>query len=190
MNLVFTNEKNIQKKSESDFQPSEIVFNLVLSPVTLCVQRERKHEMTEREEKEIQFDEFLNEDAFRFGMKVTGWAEENSSRPLGIRITKDGLLIFQYLMNGKKEDTWLKRKERTVLESGHSSLYVFEHADDYPEMKDNDLYCVGGGGFPLIIGGQLHGSICVSGLVHTEDHALIVRMLNEIKTEKETAEKK
>lgn len=143
--------------------------------------------MTEDAEKQLQFEDFRNEDAMKFALKITDWAETNSPKPLGIRISKDGLLILQYLMDGKKEDSWLKRKERTVLESGHSSLYVFEHADEYPHMKDNELYCVGGGGFPLIINDAVRGAVCVSGLVHTEDHALIVRMLEEMK--KETAEK-
>lgn len=151
--------------------------------------RKESREMTAEEEKMLQFDDFRNEDALAFAKKITDWAKENSIKPLGIRITKDDLLVFQYLMDGKKEDNWLKRKERTVLESGHSSLYVFEHAQEYPQMKDNDLYCVGGGGFPLVIKGEMRGSICVSGLVHTEDHALIVRTLKELKNEKETAGK-
>ena len=145
--------------------------------------------MTEAEEKELRFSDFQSEDALSFAQKVTDWAKENKTKPLGIRITKDGLLILQYLMDGKKEDNWLKRKERTVLESGHSSLYVSEHADAYPQMKDSDLYCVGGGGFPLVIQGELRGAVCVSGLVHTDDHALIVRMLRKVKKERETAEK-
>lgn len=153
-----------------------------------CERKRGLRNMTEWAEKEVQFDEFENEDALRFAWKTAAWAAHNRTKPLGIRITKDGLLIVQYLMDGKKEDNWLKRKERTVLESGHASLYVYEHADAYPQMKDNDNYCVGGGGYPLIIRGELRGSVCVSGLVHTEDHALIVRMLQEIKNEKKTAE--
>lgn len=144
--------------------------------------------MTEETERKLQFEDFRNEDAMKFAAKISDWAKTNSPKPLGIRISKDGLLVLQYLMDGKKEDNWLKRKERTVLESGHSSLYVFEHADEYPHMKDSDQYCVGGGGFPLIINDAIRGAVCVSGLVHTEDHALIVRMLTELKTEKETAE--
>ena len=72
---------------------------------------------------------------------------------------------------------WLKRKERTVLESGHSSYYTFFHQDDYPWMKDNDLYTLGGGGFPINEKGEIVGAICVSGLKHNEDHQLIVDTL-------------
>lgn len=144
-------------------------------------------ETVESQEQRLQFEDFGSEDAAMFAKEVVSWVKENRTKDVGIRISRDGLVILQYLMDGKKEDNWLKRKERTVLESGHASLYVFEHIEEYPQMKDNDRYCVGGGGFPLIIQGSVRGAVCVSGLVHTEDHALIVQMLKKVKLAKETA---
>lgn len=38
-----------------------------------------------------------------------------------------------------------------------------------------------GGGYPLIVADEFKGVFCISGLQHYEDHALIVRVLNEMK---------
>ena len=46
--------------------------------------------------------------------------------------------------------------------------------------KDESLV-ICGGGFPLIIRGELRGSILVSGLVHDEDHQVIVDCLRKLK---------
>ena len=66
-------------------------------------------------------------------------------------------------MDGKKEDVWLKRKVRTVLESGHSSYYTFLHQDQYTDWIDNDCYAVGGGGFPIIENNKVVGVITKNG---------------------------
>ena len=48
------------------------------------------------------------------------------------------------------------------------------------DEKDESLV-ICGGGFPLIIHDELRGSILVSGLVHDEDHQVIVDCLRELK---------
>ena len=50
-------------------------------------------------------------------------------------------------------------------------------------MKKMKSLVICGGGFPLIIRGELRGSILVSGLVHDEDHQVIVDCLRKIKDE-------
>ena len=50
------------------------------------------------------------------------------------------------------------------------------------DEKDESLV-ICGGGFPLIIRGELRGSILVSGLVHDEDHQVIVDCLRKLKDE-------
>ena len=87
-------------------------------------------------------------------------------------------------MNDKNGETWLDRKEKTVLASGHSSLYVFDHPDDFEYMKENDDYVICGGGFPLIVNDEIKGAFMVSGLEHTEDHNLIIKALKKMKGEK------
>ena len=93
------------------------------------------------------------------------------------------LLILHYLMDGRKESPWLNRKEKTVLDSGHSSLYICLSSDEVPEYKEwesDEAYAICGGGFPIIENGQVTGAICVSGLEHLDDHGLIVESIEEV----------
>ena len=107
--------------------------------------------------------------------------KEEGLKPVRIRVKKDDDIVFQYFMDTKVGDSWVVRKEVTVLESNHSSLYVYEHSDDYSYMINNDDYAVCGGGFPLIINNEVRGVFVISGLEHTEDHDLIIRALDKLK---------
>lgn len=128
----------------------------------------------------ITFKEFTNKDALKFGLKVLEIVKKENLKNVRIRVKYNNDVVFQYLMDGKVGETWLNRKENTVMTSKHSSLYVFEHIEDYGYMKDNDDYAVCGGGYPLIVNDELKGCFCVSGLAHDEDHDLIVRVLKEM----------
>ena len=89
-------------------------------------------------------------------------------------------------MDGKKGVTWLDRKQKTVEKYGHSSYYIYlenEENKTYQADEKDESLVICGGGFPLIIRGELRGSILVSGLVHDEDHQVIVDCLRKIKDE-------
>lgn len=133
------------------------------------------------QEKMFVFDEFKNEDAFLFGMKVLDIIKKENLKNVRIRVMLDNDIIFQYIMDGKKGEEWLNRKEKTVMSSHHSSLYVYENKGDYHYMQDNNEYAVCGGGFPLVIKGELRGCFIISGLAHEEDHDLIIKALEEMK---------
>lgn len=127
----------------------------------------------------IDFKTFTNTDAYRFGLAVVGMIEKEKLKPVRIRVVKDGDIVFQYMMEGKKGDLWLNKKQRTVEKTHQSSLYVFDHQDDYKEL-DEETYGICGGGYPLFINGEYRGVLIVSGLRHDEDHALILRALKEM----------
>lgn len=132
------------------------------------------------QEKRYVFNEFTHEDALQFGLNVLEVVKEEKLKNVRIRVTCDNDIVFQYLMNDKNGEMWLNRKEKTVMESGHSSLYVFQNQDQYKHMLDNDEYAVCGGGFPLIINGELRGTLITSGLDHEEDHMLIIKALKKM----------
>ncbi|MCD8028144.1 MAG: heme-binding protein [Erysipelotrichaceae bacterium] len=67
------------------------------------------------------------------------------------------------------------------METKHSSLYVYEHRD---EFHLDDSYAICGGGYPLIVNGELKGAFIVSGLRYDEDHQLIVDVLKEMEAER------
>lgn len=132
-------------------------------------------------EQEYNFNDFTNEDALLFGLSVIEIIKQEKLKNIRIRVTRNEDIIFQYLMDGKKGEQWLNRKEQTVLKSKHSSLYVYNHQENYNDMVDNDNYAVCGGGFPLIEKGIITGVFCISGLDHLTDHKLIIRGLEMVK---------
>lgn len=132
------------------------------------------------QEQQLQFHEFSHELALKIGLKAVEKIQARQQKDIGIRIVYQGLLVFQYLMNQKKEDQWLKRKENTVLTIGHASLYAHVVKEPYLHLAGDEHYALGGGGFPIIENGEVKGAICISGLEHTQDHALIVEILQEV----------
>jgi len=134
-------------------------------------------------EQTLTFETFTHQMAYDFGEKVIRIVKEQGLKPVRIRVTYEDDIIYQYMMEGKRGAEWLDRKQRTVNETKHSSLYVFEHEADYPELTFEAGYAPCGGGFPMIINGELKGCFIVSGLAHDEDHALIVNALQLMKEE-------
>lgn len=135
------------------------------------------------QEAKLQFDEFKHEDALNLALLINEEVKNNYEKPVGIRVVHQGLEVFHFLMNERKRPaTWLVRKAKTVNESGHSSLYTFLKMEAEPKFKawqGDDNYAICGGGFPLIENGEVTGSICVSGLEHWDDHAVIVKCLKQ-----------
>ena len=135
-------------------------------------------------EKELSFQEFNNHDAYQLGQIIVDHIEKNHLKNVRIRIVLDKDIIFQYLMDGKKGVIWLDRKQKTVEKYGHSSYYIYlenEENKTYQEDEKDESLVICGGGFPLIIHDELRGSILVSGLVHDEDHQVIVDCLRKLK---------
>lgn len=122
----------------------------------------------------IQFKTFDNQKALEFSSHVLDIVSEKQLNPVRIRVVYDHDIVYQYMMEGKKGDMWLNRKQKTVEETKESSLYVWQHQDKYPHMINHDDYAVCGGGYPLYIENEFKGVLIVSGLAHTDDHQLII----------------
>ena len=129
----------------------------------------------------IQFNEFNNKMAYEFAYHVLDIISEEQLNPVRIRVVFDNDIVYQYMMDGKKGDLWLNRKQKTVEETHESSLHVWLHQDKYPHMIDNESYAVCGGGYPLIINNEFRGTFIVSGLAHQEDHQLILDAIERMK---------
>jgi len=88
--------------------------------------------------------------------------------------------------SGPINDLWASRKARTVRLFEQSSMRVqLSHKRDGVDFEAKhhlppDQYAIHGGCFPLHVAGTGYvGSMAVSGLPQTEDHAFIVRILGE-----------
>lgn len=143
-----------------------------------------KIKQLQNQEKQLQFDQFLASDGRIIGNQIIDYIESNQLKHVGVRISINNLIVVQMLMNNKREDSWLARKERTVYLTGHSTLLATllnEETNQYPQIINNEEYVIGGGGFPIIVNNQVIGAICVSGLDHESDHNLIVEILEAYK---------
>ncbi|MCD8028145.1 MAG: hypothetical protein LUF02_05700 [Erysipelotrichaceae bacterium] len=58
----------------------------------------------------IEFQIFNHSDALTFGLKVINKIQQNHLKPVRIRVLYDNDIIFQYMMDGKKDDKWLNMK--------------------------------------------------------------------------------
>ena len=137
--------------------------------------------MLEQQEKDLSLNEFSSEIAYEIGSIIKETALEYDL-PVGIRITResDGLAVFQYMMDAKKERNieYMEGKRTTVKVTGHSSAWAYVKSRINADMPDGD-YLLSGGAFPLYVGGNLEAVVAVSGLHEGKDHELIVRSLEK-----------
>ena len=148
---------------------------------------EKELHRRELEEKNLQFTHFSNEDALKVGLTVADLAAKRSGAVV-IEIVVNGNELFHYNMPGSnpRQCAWVKKKANMVFSAQMSSL----HAGQFLEASGKDLwedwrcsdaeYATIGGGFPIILKGTgIIGSLCCSGLPHTEDHRLLVDAVAE-----------
>lgn len=134
------------------------------------------------EEEKYRFTNFSHEDALALGQKLIG-CSKNYTGPVAVEITINGLIIFRFFPTGtsKFHEMWLKAKRNMVETREISTLHAFALLE---ETKENQLedwhlspleYAGCGGGFPIrITGGSVIGTVCVSGLPHLDDHAILM----------------
>jgi len=123
------------------------------------------------------FTEFMHKHALNMGLNALEIVKERQLRRIGIRIVLDDILIFQYLMDGKNEDNYLRGKEKVVKTTGLSSMFVYDHQNEYQELLNDASYCVSGGALPIMIEGQIRGCVSISGMTQELDHSLALEIL-------------
>lgn len=136
----------------------------------------------EKEERELIFPAFSNEDALELGLQILESAKK-SGVSVAIDIERSGQKLFHYAMDGTSPDNdqWIRRKSNVVMRIFKSSFHVglILKRDGVPiEQKyflDPMEYSAHGGSFPLHVRGTgIVGTIAVSGLPQEEDHRLVV----------------
>ncbi len=140
-----------------------------------------------RQEQELQFSRFGNDDALLLGMRLVERAKAQN-KAITVDICRNGQQLFHLALAGTSadNDAWIIRKNNVVNRFGHSSLFVgtqfrarnttFEHSS----RLDPDRYAAHGGAFPVIVRQVgVVGTVTVSGLPQAEDHAFVVSVLRE-----------
>ncbi len=147
-------------------------------------------ERVRQEERELRLESFDRRGAMELAHTVYELA---SAERLGIccQVVFEGFEVIRYFLPGTDSGNiiWLTRKKNSVMASGWSSLRCGIEAElsgwHEPWHEDTENYVIRGGGFPLKDrDGILLGALCISGLVHFEDHALCVRALRSFLREK------
>ena len=141
-------------------------------------------ETVRAQERALGFTRLASEDALEIGCLIARMGRR-SERPIAIRVYRHGVVAFQYVMEGKEEShlEWAQRKYETVMRTGVSTMSarICVRCLDDPLMRDDGTgrLTIGSGGFPLRVGSELAGAVCVSGLIEPQDHVIVVRALSE-----------
>ena len=140
----------------------------------------------ERQQQELQFRRFTNDDAWELGSLLV---ELGRSRGLvlTVDIRRHGHQLFHAALAGTAadNDSWVERKIRVVNRFGDSSYLVGRRLAlagrtlDEGAGIDPILYAAHGGSFPIIISDVgVVGTVTVSGLPQADDHALVVEAIS------------
>ena len=150
-------------------------------------------------EEELVFEHFNSEDALELGMIFVKIAKKVNKGGIGIKIEKNGHVLFTHLMDGTmpENEYWYDRKKNVVDRYFHSSKFVEEkfQADGttFREagLLNPEFFQAVGGSFPMIIkNAGVVGSITVCGLSGEEDHQICVQGIREFLEENQRKEER
>lgn len=139
----------------------------------------------EAQERELLFTRFDNADAWELGSAMVAAATERSL-PVTIDIRRHGHQLFHAALAGTTadNDAWIERKVNVVNRFGASSYLVGRRLAAKGDMLDERLglepvrFAAHGGAFPIRIADVgVVGTVTVSGLPQSEDHAFVVEMV-------------
>jgi uncharacterized protein (UPF0303 family) len=135
------------------------------------------------------FEGFSSRDALQMGLYIIEQARNRIKRPVAVHIELDSHPLFTHFMDGTSAENlyWVTVKKNVVRKFGISSWAV--HLDYRARGEDFATgsglspaeYRAEGGSIPLTVAGQGRvGTVTVSGLDGSEDHALALEGMMEI----------
>jgi uncharacterized protein (UPF0303 family) len=139
----------------------------------------------ERQERDLRFATFTNDDAWELGSLLVRLATERGL-PVTIDVRRGTQQLFHAARPGTvaDNDTWVDRKVRVVERFGTSSylqgLRARAKGTTFAEVHDLPLqqYAAHGGAFPVHVEGVgVVGAVTVSGLPQADDHALVTEAI-------------
>jgi uncharacterized protein (UPF0303 family) len=137
------------------------------------------------EEAELVFESFDNDTAWRLGCRLVE-AARAAGLPVAIGIRRGSQQLFHAALPGTcaDNDAWLARKARVVERFARSSFGVGTHclasgrSFEETYRLDPVTYAAHGGAFPVTVRAVgVVGSVGVSGLPQSDDHAFVVEQL-------------
>ena len=134
------------------------------------------------QEKELTFSKFSNDDAYELGNIIVGLAKERGLA-VTVEIRKNTQIVYHVALEGTAPDNdkWLERKYNLVTRTQKSSyrinLETKEAGRTFEQMYEltTENYAAHGGCFPINVSGTgVIGTVAVSGLEQSKDHALAI----------------
>lgn len=138
-----------------------------------------------RQERDLRFDSFSEEDAWRLGCHLRTRAAEQQW-PVVIEVRRFDRPLFVAALAGSVPDNheWVRRKSNVVARFHRSSYGVgLQLKRDAVTLESRyglslSDYSPHGGSFPLAVkGAGLIGSVTMSGLPQRDDHTVVVEAL-------------
>jgi len=132
---------------------------------------------------------FTTEEGWKLGVMARELCMERKL-PVTICVEKCGQVVFQCALEGTTPDNdrWMAGKRNVVRLTHHSSLYakvkVASRGGDLEEalgLSRLEYRCVGGSVPVLVSNVGVVGSLTVSGLADTEDHELVMELLQRFR---------
>lgn len=140
-----------------------------------------------KQEQELVFDHFSNEDAYKLGTILYEISKERNL-PVTLEIRKNTQIVYHVALEGTAPDNdmWLQRKYNLVTRMCKSSyragLELKAAGKTLEEMCEITVenYAAHGGCFPINVKGTgIVGTVAVSGLEQSEDHKLAVEAVRK-----------
>lgn len=136
-----------------------------------------------KQERELQFKTFNNDDAYRLGNIIYDMAKEQLL-PVTIDIIRSGQQLYHVALPGtaRDNDEWIKRKVKLVNRVQRSSYRVSTELkaagctlEEMCELNHFE-YAAHGGCVPIVVKNVgMVGTITVSGLEQSKDHELVIK---------------
>lgn len=128
---------------------------------------------------ELAFDSFDQESAYALGTLAAEIIRERELT-MAVQIVIGDHIVYKAALGDVPEDTtsWLRRKSNVAKREGTASLAVRlreEAAGNELELSDD--FAVSGGSFPLIVAGEIVGTITGSGEPDVVDHDVVTTAL-------------
>jgi uncharacterized protein (UPF0303 family) len=142
-------------------------------------------ERVQKEERELAFERFGNDEAFDLGLAFLKVARERKL-PIAVDIERSGQRLFHFAAAGSSVDNanWIERKKnlvRTVFKSSYAiHLELERDGKTLEERYDCPMghFAAHGGCFPIVVKGTgFVGTVTVSGLPQKDDHDLAVEII-------------
>lgn len=138
----------------------------------------------EKQEEMLVFDDFTNVDALKLGNIMAELTKDE--KPVSMRVFLGENIVFQYTIDPQPEVcySWTFRKYQLIKKTGHSSMHGkvrMMFLNELQDLKDDETYGFGCGGFPIIVKGKgIVGAAAISGLPDPADHVYVVKALGQM----------